>query len=340
MDVMIRKIVEDYIKDRGSVVSVAALYGDASYRRYFRVSINDGSSVIVMKMPDGISSASEEITNFKGDSNEPPYVNVSTFLALNNIHVPKILFFDQNHKAILLEDLGDELFIDRIKNMNDGQLFKEYKKAIDLMIKIQALPQSADCIAFKRSFDADLLNWEFDHFREYGIETRLNIELSKDAKKRFEQVSHHITAEIMKMDYTFTHRDFQSRNLMLFKKEMYLIDFQDSLQGPYIYDLVALLRDSYVKLSKELTSKLVEYFAEVKHLDKTKVFHDFNLVTIQRKLKDAGRFVYIDRVKKNSNYLKFIPDSIEYVKEALMHEPLFSELLEILKPYVEELANV
>ena len=39
----------------------------------------------------------------------------------------------------------------------------------------------------------------------------------------------------------------------------------------------------------------------------------FDLQTVQRKLKDAGRFVFIDRVKKNPSFLVHIPNSLDYV---------------------------
>ena len=91
--------------------------------------------------------------------------------------------------------------------------------------------------------------------------------------------------------------------------------------GPYVYDLVALLRDSYVELSEELLTTLIARYAGLAGLEKEKVMADFDLVTVQRKLKDAGRFVYIDRVKGNPNYLRFIPTSLRYVKRALDRHP-------------------
>ena len=45
------------------------------------------------------------------------------------------------------------------------------------------------------------------------------------------------------------HRDYHSRNLMLHDGSLYIIDFQDARMGPDTYDLVSLLRDSYVDLS-------------------------------------------------------------------------------------------
>src|SRR6185436_20440650 len=40
-------------------------------------------------------------------------------------------------------------------------------------------------------------------------------------------------------------------------------------------------------------------------------------VAAQRKLKDAGRFVFIDRVRGNPDFLRFFPQSLRYAGRAL-----------------------
>ena len=63
----------------------------------------------------------------------------------------------------------------------------------------------------------------------------------------------------------------------------------------------------------------------------------FDLLTVQRKLKDAGRFVFIDRVRKNPNFLVSIPASLQYVREAFERRPDLAELRGILAGHVPEL---
>ena len=64
----------------------------------------------------------------------------------------------------------------------------------------------------------------------------------------------------------------------------------------------------------------------------------FDLLTVQRKLKDAGRFVFIDQVKKNPSFLAHIPSSLHYVRDALKRRPELREVEEILRKHVPELA--
>src|SRR5438093_12975703 len=125
--------------------------------------------------------------------------------------------------------------------------------------------------------------------------------------------------------------------------EQVVIDFQDALQGPRQYDLVALLRDSYVELDRPLIDRMLKrYLAQFAkeggpQLDEREFVAFFDLLTVQRKLKDAGRFVFIDRVRKNPSYLVHIPSSLGYVKAALQRQPALAEVAEILARHVPEL---
>ena len=65
----------------------------------------------------------------------------------------------------------------------------------------------------------------------------------------------------------------------------------------------------------------------------------FDLLTVQRKLKDAGRFVFIDQVKKNPSFLVHIPSSLRYVRDALKRRPELREIQEILQKHVPELRD-
>ena len=61
------------------------------------------------------------------------------------------------------------------------------------------------------------------------------------------------------------HRDYHSRNLMLRDGALFIIDFQDARMGPDTYDLVSLLRDSYVDLASQQVEELIAYFLALKH---------------------------------------------------------------------------
>lgn len=322
-----------------TITSLSKLHGDASYRVYYRLQLSDGKTFIIMQLPAGISSASEEITNYVGKTNELPFQNVQHFLKEQEIPVPEIIHYSPELHLMVLEDCGDDLLLGKVDQTSVDEQLTWYGKAIDLLCEMQKkcnATRNSDCVALQRSFDATLLNWEFAHFVEYGIEARRGEKLPEKIRKEFDRQTGRITTNIMELPYSFTHRDYQSRNLLVRNDHLVVIDFQDALRGPFIYDVVALLRDSYVQLTDPVIEKLLQQYAKGSERTVADVRHAFDLVTVQRKLKDAGRFVYIDRVKSNPNYLQFIPTSLGYVKASLGRIKNGPELFELLKPYVPE----
>src|SRR5205814_9637471 len=118
----------------------------------------------------------------------------------------------------------------------------------------------------------------------------------------------------------FTHRDYQSRNLMVRPTgKIAWIDFQDALLGPRVYDLVALLNDSYQEFDRAFVEARLPEFAATSNYDAAdapSLVREFDYVTVQRKLKDAGRFVFIDRVKHNPSFLHFVTPTVRKVRDA------------------------
>ena len=147
-----------------------------------------------------------------------------------------------------------------------------------------------------------------------------------------------IAQELADLPPVLVHRDFQSRNLMVSGQgEVCVIDFQDALLGPHVYDLVALLRDSYLDLGSLQVIDLIDEFCVKRGLNAAATRRLFHLQTVQRKLKDAGRFVFIDRKRGNPAFLQSIPLSLRYVRDALSELPEYSELRSVLGKHVPEL---
>lgn len=319
------------------VRAVVKLFGDASTRAYYRILQADGQTAVLMAMPEGNMSVSEEITNLKTPPAELPFINIQRYLASRRLPVPAILHFSPKDRWLILEDVGDVKLADVAAQASPEEKRKRYGEAIDLLIRLQR-EAAADpaCVAFQRSFDATLFNWEFDHFWEYYFELHPGAAQPDPAEtEQFRKETREITAELLKIPRVFTHRDYQSRNLMVRNGRLVMIDFQDALMGPRIYDLVALLRDSYVDVTPDLDFLLRRYCGR-KNLPLEETDRFFHLQTVQRKLKDAGRFVFIAKVKKNPNFLPFIPVSLGYVRHALERLPEHENLFTLLKKYVKE----
>lgn len=296
-----------------------------------------------MKLPAGTSSVSEEITNIKQKPKELPFISIDRYLKDQGLPVPTIHAYDEKEGLLLLEDFGDETLEKRIGRSSSGEQEAWYRTAIDLLVLFQKKGMAKkDSVAHQRSFDETLLNWEFDHFLEYGITARTGQKILDDDLRSLHQGFNFITFALTKLPQTLVHRDFQSRNLMVHNDALKLLDFQDALLGPLPYDLVALLRDSYISLSGDQVGRLIDHYLSARQKETGEkqdplLFKKmFDWMTIQRKLKDAGRFVYIDQVKKNPSFLRHIPNSLQYVRTAFERQPELKGLFETLKKYVPE----
>jgi aminoglycoside/choline kinase family phosphotransferase len=321
---------------------VLKLKGDASNRSYYRVGTPPDSHVLMVMPPDA-AKKSEEASSGEAPK-ELPFVNVHRYLSGLGIRVPKILRYDEPAGMMVLEDLTDRTFE---QAQAAGDRTGWYTKAVKLLAAMRARAEAKPdptCLAFTRSFDEALYDWELHHFREWGLEAWSGKKPEGAERAQLDAIFKRIAAQLAAAPKGFTHRDYQSRNLMVKDGELVVIDFQDALQGPRQYDLVALLRDSYVELPRDfvdamLDEYIVAFEKETKEKIAAKPFKQFfDLLTVQRKLKDAGRFEFINRVKGNPGFLVSIPASLRYVKAALDVQPELNDLRRICAKYVPELA--
>lgn len=325
---------------------IVRLKQDASNRSYFRVVLPDRSFVL-MWMPVG--GTSEEVTNDASPA-ELPFIDVHRYLTRLEVRVPTIHSYSEEEGVMVLEDLGDRTFEAGLAEGPDRSQRQEalYARAIDLLATLRARAdraQDVSCLATSRAFDEDLYRWELEHFLEWGLEARHGVILGHEERARFDSFADSIAASLASLPRGFTHRDFQSRNLMVLEgDELALIDFQDALQGPAQYDLVALLRDSYVELPMEFIERMIRRYLERLQAEGGPAFEfepflaDFHLLTVQRKLKDAGRFLFIDRVKKNPSFLPYVEPSLRYARQAFAKRPELEELRALLARTVPELS--
>jgi hypothetical protein len=322
--------------------AIKKLKGDASNRSYYRVG-QAPESWVVMVMPPEASKKSEEAS--KGEPpKELPFVNVHRYLEKLGIRVPRILRYDEPAGMMVLEDLSDVTFEQALEGGKNNQAL--YTRAVDLLARMRAEAErrpDPDCLAFTRAFDEDLYDWELHHFREWGLEVWSGKKPTDAERAELDTTFRDIARQLAAAPRGFTHRDYQSRNIMVKDGELVVIDFQDALQGPRQYDLVALLRDSYVELDRGFVDTLLDrYIATFSQLTgeriDAKAFKDFfDLLTLQRKLKDAGRFEFINRVKGNPGFLVSIPASLRYVRDAFARRPELSGLQRLVAKYVPEL---
>lgn len=323
---------------------VRRLAGHASMRSYWRVERPPASRVVMVMPPN---ARPEEVTQ-AGSPEIDPFLDVQRWLLAAGVRVPAVTWArldDPEGGLLVLEDLGDEMLETRLLAGDPAEPL--YERAIDLLARLRARAEAGPggCVAFTRAFDEKLYRWELDHFREWLLEAWKGATLPPGERALVDQAFDRIAALLAAEPRGFTHRDYQSRNLMVLPGgALAVIDFQDALLGPRQYDLVALLRDSYVELPPALVDRMLARYLERlaaeggPRLEAGPFRATFDLLTVQRKLKDAGRFVFIDRVKGNPGFLPSIPASLRYVRDALSRRPDLAALQAVLARHLPELA--
>ncbi len=332
------------------------LAGDASNRRYYRLTLQHAgiSSLILMQLadPESFKASEEAVSGTKGDITELPFLNILRHLRSLDIAVPSLFYHDEHAGLLYLEDFGDVTLAEVCTTGDQLTLERLYAQAIDTLVRIHLRATSREhssCLAFKRAFDIPLLMWEFEHFLEYGVVARQGKPMCADdyvvIREEFRKIAEFMVAQ----PPVFTHRDYHSRNLMVDGERLGVIDFQDALLGPATYDLASLLRDSYIALEEQMIGQMLDRYiqgmcAELDDTtqesmwltDRAAFRRLFDYTSIQRNLKAAGRFVYIDRVKQNSKFLADIPRTLGYVRRNVDKYSDLERLFTHLSPYVPE----
>jgi aminoglycoside/choline kinase family phosphotransferase len=316
------------------------LKGQLSTRRYYRVELapaqGQPASLIAMQLP---AEDPDDVALKQAHA----FVDIQAFITHSGLRAPHI-YGDARaqlqQRLLLLEDLGDETFDTRLQSLPRARWDVLYGVAIDHLARLHEAGAQADpssCIALRRHFDATLLRWELDHFREWGLEA-LHQPLAAADRSELDAHFDALTAAIVALPQGLVHRDYQSRNLMWAPDgELAIIDFQDAFLGPAPYDLVALLCDSYVAVDPQLQAAMLQRYAEQRAYSAAQhsaLVRGFRLIAVQRKLKDAGRFIFIDRVRKNPSFLGYYPASLEYVARALAGLPELAPLQHCLQRVV------
>jgi aminoglycoside/choline kinase family phosphotransferase len=321
------------------IASVTEMPGGASTRRYFRLALDfeqasgKPRTAVAMFVPEGAKP--EEIAKERARPRWP-FLEVRELLAGAGVDVPALYAEDPRHGWLLLEDLGDDTLANYLARTEEARE-RLYKRAIaDLARAQRALATlSPQCVIHSRAFDADLLRWELDHFREWGLEARGHA-LSAADRATFDGIAGRLAQRIASWPRGFVHRDYQSRNLMVRAgtETLCWIDFQDALLGPRVYDLVALLNDSYQTFDRAFVeARLREYASLTGEADVDALIKEFDYVTVQRKLKDAGRFVFIKMTKKNDSFMRFVGPTTKKALESL-------ERIEAEDPDMKTLKNL
>jgi N-acetylmuramate 1-kinase len=332
--------VETYLARSGLAgkSSVLPLTGDASDRKYFRVRKRAGHSIVLALHADAF------------DPEALPFLRVAELLLSMPLPVPAILDRAPDLGILALEDLGDVTLQAHLGAAPTGEHRRLYREAVALIELLQRRGSelsSSNSPPYRIAFDVEKLTWELDFFGKYFLEAYRGAAISDPARSALAEEWRTLAEELASEPPVLCHRDYHSRNLMLHEGRLYIIDFQDARLGPDTYDLVSLLRDSYVELPEPVVEELVAYFIALKRPAGTPgeawqaweadFRRRFDVMALQRNLKALGTFGYQTSIRQNPVYIQYIPRTLRHVQQNLERHDRFARVQEILSEFVPEL---
>ena len=284
------------------------LAGDASFRRYARIILNNKTFMLMDAPPE------------KEDCR--PFVSIDEFFYRHGVRVPHIVAKDLENGFLLLEDFGDVLLSTLL---DDQTVDANYAQSFKQLIQLQSIDGQNQFPAYSY----EKLISEMDLLTDWLLPS-LKIQPTESEQALIKRTFAILANAALAQPQVIVHRDFHSRNLMILdgETEQGVIDFQDAVIGADTYDLISITRDAYVQWNAERVYDWFKVFYDLlpesakEDRDFEQFKKDADLMAIQRHIKILGIFVRLFERDGKSGYLKDLPRVMWY-------------LLEESKPYAE-----
>ncbi|WP_085688458.1 MULTISPECIES: aminoglycoside phosphotransferase family protein [unclassified Pseudomonas] len=296
--------------------TLTAASSDASFRRYFRWE-GAGRSFVVMDAPPP-------------QENCKPFVDIAFLLAKSGINVPKIYAEDLERGFLLLNDLGNQTYLDVIDSENADALFSD---ALQALLAFQQLPM----VAPLPSYDVALLRRELELFPEWYVKRELGVEFDATQQQQWQRVSELLIDSALAQPKVLVHRDYMPRNLMLSEPNPGVLDFQDAVYGPVTYDVTCLFKDAFLSWPEERVRGWLESYWQQASALSIPVQPDFeeflrasDLMGVQRHLKVIGIFARICHRDGKPRYLGDVPRFFSYIEAVIARRPELADLQALL----------
>ena len=294
--------VETFLSAAGwGGAEIAALPGDASFRRYFRVTLGTKSAMLMDAPPP--------------NEDPEPYLRAAKWLDANGLRAPHIYAEDALRGLVLIEDFGDV----RMREYLDqwpGDERAIYTVAVDTLIELHRLPSGPFL-----DYSMSEYKREANLFTEWYCPAR-GLKVDGEAYVRaWEQTLGELLAR--QRTGVCVLRDYHAENIMLLGslERQGLLDFQDALAGHKAYDLVSLLQDARRDVPVQLEAEMFDYYVR-KTGEGAQFLGDYARLGAQRNAKIVGIFVRLWQRDGKPRYLDYIPRVWAMLERDLTHPAL------------------
>ena len=310
---------------------IAALKGDASTRRFWRVEMDGATgapatAILVDLGPDDLPLYARALDLYREPLEEPPWLNVHRFLESIGAPVAALYVAAPHERLLLIEDLGeDSLFASAAAN--PARAAELYRAAIDELLRLHVegtARRDLGCVAFGVAYDQRLFGWELERFIEVGLPEVAPGADPAPLKRELAELA----ARLGREPRVFSHRDYHGHNLFVQKGasgiKIRMIDFQDALMAPAAQDLAVLLttRDTANVITPDIENRLLDYYLAGRARrhepidSRAEFLESYRLCVIQHALKVIGAFTRLER-QGRTGYAPFIPYCIAQARRIL-----------------------
>ncbi|MBI5450210.1 MAG: phosphotransferase [Gammaproteobacteria bacterium] len=314
-------MLEQWLREERGMAGclVVPASGDASFRRYFRVT-HRGQTWIVMDAPPD-----------KEDCH--PFVKIAKAMGGMGLSVPEVLAADFDKGLLLLSDLGTRQYL---AELNETTVSHLYGDAMQALMRLQQGPTDRGILP---PYSRTLLLNEMGLFRDWFLGRHLGLVLTEEELVVLDQAFTLLADSALEQPMVWVHRDYHSRNLMVLQAgNPGILDFQDAVIGPVTYDLVSLLKDCYIAWPATQIQRWVEEYYQLivdKQLINEVGMERFRLwferMGVQRHLKAAGIFARLNIRDHKPGYLQDIPRTFSYIMQATHADSSLIELRNLLQ---------
>ena len=310
---------------RFSDAQLHPLAGDASFRRYIRVSKGNDSAMLMDAPPE--------------KENVRPFIAVAEFLYQQGFSAPFIHARHEQDGFLLLEDLGDDSFSSVLRK-DPAQEKELYSAAIDVLAywhrreigfskpELLPLPQ----------YNEELLMREVQLLTEWFLPQAVGTEKAAALSGEYVSLWQSILAKANLSTSVWVHRDYHADNLMWLPqrnehKRVGLLDFQDGVYGDGAYDLVSLLEDARRDVPPALASAMLERYIAGVGCEREHFLTSYAVLGAQRNCKIVGIFSRLAVRDGKSSYLNFLPRVWRHLENDLKH-PLLAPLKQWMDKHI------
>jgi N-acetylmuramate 1-kinase len=296
------------------------LAGRGSDRAYFRLRWSAADSAILVHYQPG------RIENTY-------YAAIAAFLLEQDIPVPKTILHDEKRCFLIMKDLGNvDLWSLRQSPWETRRV--QYQKTLVIAHRLHSIPEQSfplNRVSLAEAFGSNLYRWERNYFRDNFVSGLCKLELDPLFERELDAELALLAERLVSDKRCLVHRDLQSQNVMIYRGDPFLIDFQGMRFGSRFYDLGSLLCDPYVSMDGNERKELLSYYSGLSKTDLDwDSFQDmFWDASSQRLMQALGAYGFLGIARGLKNYLVHVPAGLRNLRLAAENAVSLPRLLEV-----------